>query len=323
MSAFRVYLLGHPVSHSLSPAMHNAAFRQERIEATYEALDVLPEALEATLERLEADPQVLGCNVTVPHKLAVHAWLESRGRALHPAARTFGAVNTLLRGPDGLWQGDSTDYEGFLSNLLPALVELFNRHLEEGRFGKPDDQPAFVSSPGMHGALWGFLSTFDIAILGSGGSARTLARGFLTEARFRPRSLEVFCRTPAKAVGMVPPEHIRPLTEFVAWNRGRTSLVVQTTTVGMESGDGPGLSPVPEDAMEPGQVACDIVYKPLETPFLRHARSRGAVGVAGLGMLVGQGAHAWRKWVPGTDSRKDIFGLMETMQKALRESGLR
>lgn len=294
MSALKAYLLGHPVSHSLSPLMQNAAFASIGFGCTYAALDVLPEHLETELARLEADPSVTGCNITVPHKLAVFAWLKANGRLLHPAATTFEAVNTLVRGPDGLWQGDSTDYEGFLHNLRRGLA------------------PMLTVTP-----FETLVADLDIAILGAGGSAQTLARGFLADTRFKPRSVQLFCRNPAKAQGILPPEQILPLTEFVAWNRGRQSLVIQTTTVGMDSGEGAGLSPVPADALEAGQIACDIVYKPLETPFLRDARARGAVCVPGLGMLVGQGAEACSKWLAASGLAKDIFPLMDTMEQAL------
>lgn len=294
MSDFRAYLLGHPVSQSRSPQMQNAAFAWAGFSGQYEALEVLPEHLETTLEHLESDASVIGCNLTVPHKLSAYRWLVANGRVLHPAATTFEAVNTLVRGPDGLWQGDSTDYEGFLHNLRRCLSEEF----EEQTFEE-------------------WIAEQDIAILGSGGSAQTLARGFASETRFKPHGIDLFARAPQKASGMLPREQIHSLAKFPQWNRGRQSLVIQTTTVGMESGEGAGLSPIPHDAICPDQIACDIVYKPLETPFLAHARVRGALCVPGLGMLVGQGAESCRKWLAGAGITKDIFPLMDTMERAL------
>ncbi|MEN9352831.1 MAG: shikimate dehydrogenase [Fibrobacterota bacterium] len=294
MSDSRAYLLGYPVSHSLSPLMQNAAFAWAGFSGQYEALEVLPEHLETTLEHLEAESTVVGCNITVPHKLSVYRWLVANGRILQPAAGIFEAVNTLVRGPDGLWQGDSTDYEGFLHNLRRSLAE----ELEDQTFEE-------------------WIAEQDIAILGSGGSAQTLARGFASDTRFKPHGIDIFARSPQKATGMLPREQIHSLGKFPIWNRGRQSLVIQTTTVGMESGEGAGLSPVPVDAICPGQVACDIVYKPLETPFLAQARARGAITVSGLGMLVGQGAQSCQKWLAASGITKDIFPLMDTMERAL------
>lgn len=300
MPGLHALLLGHPVSHSLSPLLQNAAFAWAGFDARYATLDVPEGEVEATLSRLETDESVVGCNVTVPHKGSVYRWLLENGRTLHASARLFEAVNTLWRDAEGRWQGDSTDFDGFLHNLRKNVGP-------DGDFFR--DEAAFGS----------WLMGLDVAILGAGGSARTIARGLSHGETFRPRSLHVFARSPEKAAGIVPPEHIHPLTEFVAWNKGRPSLVVQTTTVGMASGNGAGFSPVPEDAMEPGQVACDIVYKPLETPFLSHARARGALGVSGIGMLVGQGAVSCRKWLLGAGISKDIFPLMDTMEQALAE----
>jgi len=276
--------------------MQNAAFLDAGLGAIYRTHDVVPEGLDAALERLESDQQFLGCNITVPHKGAVYAWLKSRGRQLLPSAVTFEAVNTLFRGPDGLWCGDSTDYEGFQLSLRKG-TQLLPISFEEWIAGR------------------------DVAILGAGGSARSLARGLSCEARFSPRSVHVFARTHAKAQGIVPDACIHALNDFSAWNRGRATLVIQTTTVGMESGEAPGLSPVPADALEPGQVACDIVYKPHETLFLRDAATRGAHVIPGIGMLVGQGAVACQKWLAGAGLKKDIFHLMNTMERALAEAG--
>jgi len=300
MPGLHAFLLGHPVSHSLSPLLQNAAFSWAGFDARYATLDVPEGEIEATLARLEADESVVGCNVTVPHKGNVYRWLLENGRTLHASARLYEAVNTLWRDAEGKWQGDSTDFDGFLHNLRKNVCLGGHPFRDEAAFGN-------------------WLAGLDVAILGAGGSARTIARGLCNDSQFSPRTVEVFCRTPAKAVGIVPPEHIHPLTEFVAWNKGRPSLVIQTTTVGMASGDGAGSSPVPEDALEPGQVACDIVYKPLETPFLAHARARGALGVSGIGMLVGQGAVSCRKWLLGAGISKDIFPLMDTMEQALAE----
>jgi shikimate dehydrogenase len=300
MPGLQALLLGHPVSHSLSPLLQNAAFSWAGFDARYAVLDVPEDELESVLSRLESDPEVVGCNVTVPHKGGVYRWLSENGRNLWPSARVFEAVNTLWRDAEGRWQGDSTDFDGFLHNL--------RKNIRIGGQAFPDEA-----------SFGNWLANVDVAILGAGGSARTVARGLALGREHRPRSLHVFARSPEKAAGLAEPANVHSLGEFRDWNRGRRSLVVQTTTLGMESGSGAGLSPVPEDAMGLGQVACDIVYKPLETPFLAHARARGALGVTGIGMLVGQGAVSCRKWLAGAGIAKDIFPLMDTMEKALSE----
>lgn len=309
MAGLRFVLLGHPVSQSRSPAMQNAALAHLGIDGVYEAMDVLPEDLEATLECLDADPSVVGCNVTVPHKVAVFRWLGSRGRNLLPRARVAGAVNTLLRGADGRFHGDSTDFDGAMDAIL-----------HEGFGG---------DARAMHRDLPGL----DVAILGSGGSALSIATNIVQpwsgEAALEPilpRSVTVFARHLDKAravadalAGSPIPVDIAHLAVFPSWNGGRRSLVFQTTTVGMDSGEMPGASPVAAGAFGPGQTAFDLVYKPHDTPFLRDAAACGATVVHGIGMLVGQGARSMRHWVDSIAPGRvvDHAQLVRTMRAAL------
>lgn len=295
----RLSLLGHPVSQSLSPRLQGAALADLGLSWDYGVLDVAPEALDATLEHLEADPTFLGGNVTVPHKLAVFAWLAGRGRILHPEALQARAVNTLFRGPDGRFQGDSTDFRGALQALA--------RETAGG-----DLETFLARLPGL-----------DLAVLGTGGSAASLARGFAGLAA-GPRSTTIFGRDLAKAAALassLPGAEALPLAEFPAWIPGRPALVVQTTTVGMETGASVGASPIPA-VLEPGQIAFDLVYKPHETPFLRQAAAEGATTAHGIWMLVGQGALALRRWVEASAPAEiaagyDLARAMERMASTL------
>lgn len=310
MAGLKLFLLGHPVAQSRSPAMQNAVLEYLGIDALYGTLDVLPEALEATLEQLEADPTVLGCNVTVPHKVAVYGWLASRGRPLLGRARIAGAVNTLYRCRDGRFGGQSTDFDGAMSALF------------DQRFGASDEMFRTV------------LPVVDAAILGSGGSARSIATNIVHPWNGAvPRSVTIFARDPAKAhalardvlaageaIGAHTPVESRLLSEFPTWNAGRRSLVIQTTTLGMETDPGAALSPVPAGSVGKGQIAFDLVYKPHETPFLRDAADHDAAIVHGIGMLVGQGAHSLQLWVGSIDPDRpfDIQAMVRIMTKALR-----
>src|SRR4030088_3252560 len=104
-----VYLLGHPVEHSLSPAMHNAAFRALGLAHSYEALDVTADALPAAVQRIRSG-ELLGANVTVPHKETVMSLIDTWDG---PTAE-IGAANTLSRTPDGRQlMGSNTDVVGF------------------------------------------------------------------------------------------------------------------------------------------------------------------------------------------------------------------
>lgn len=299
MEVLKLYLLGHPVSQSLSPRMQNAALEHLGLRVRYEALDTLPEALETTLEHLEADESVLGCNVTVPHKVAVYDWLLSKGRLVRSRSEIAQAVNTLFRGADGLFHGDSTDFDGALGAIQ---LEAFG-----------GDQTRFLDA----------LPNLDVAILGAGGSARSIATNLVRPWHgVHPRSVTIFARDPAKALAVARDTvwqqlaaKSAPLSEFAAWNRDRKSLVIQTTTLGMSTGPGPTESPVPPESMHPGQIAFDLVYKPHETPFLLHAAARGATVVHGVGMLVGQGAMSLGRWcnsleTPPTLNHADLVARM-------------
>lgn len=307
MAKLKLFLLGHPVAQSRSPVMQNAALAFLGMDATYQTLDVLPEDLRGTLERLEADPSVLGCNVTVPHKIAVYDWLASRGRNLLPRALVAGAVNTLLRAPDGRFDGDSTDFDGAMGAIL---LEAFDSQLAEFR-------EAFAQT--------------DVAILGSGGSARSIATNIVLPWEGQPKSVTVFARDLGKAgsvadaarASMLPslpvPVSAALLADFPEWNRGRRSLVIQTTTVGMETDPGAGRSPIPPGCLRTGQIAFDLVYKPHDTPFLLDAARGGATVVHGIGMLVGQGARSLQHWCSGSRSAPafDRSQVVRIMTQAL------
>lgn len=132
----RVFLIGHPVAHSLSPAMHNAAFQTLGLDWQYELLESTSEELPQTVARVRAS-DCAGANVTIPHKQAIIPYLDK----LTDRARRMGAVNTIIR-QNGHLLGDNTDGEGFLHMLDNANVN-------------------------VHGA--------NILILGAGGAARGVA----------------------------------------------------------------------------------------------------------------------------------------------------
>ncbi len=269
-------LLGDPVGHSLSPAMHNAALSTIGCDAVYLALPVKPENLEAAIDGLKA-VDFLGANVTLPHKTAVMALFERRGYELSPLARTLGAVNTIVHRHDGTLYGDTTDAAGFI-----AAFEDAHRSFD-GR---------------------------AVAILGNGGSARTIATG-LPMMRAVTR-VTVVARNPAKAEALVA--EIRaalqdPANQAVARDvpvaavsfadypalADQHDVVVNTTSVGMH----PGVeaTPLSAHALKAGQIVYDIVYNPAETRLLREARARGCAVLNGLGMLVHQGKVAFELWM--------------------------
>ena len=266
-------VLGDPVRHSLSPAMHNAAIQKLGLNWVYLALPVIPEKLAVLVEGLEA----IGCrgmSVTIPHKHAVAALC----RELSPLAQRVGAVNTLVPLEGGGWHGTNTDVEGFLAPLRDGAWQ-----------GK------------------------EALVLGCGGSSRAvvaalveLGFGRITVAARRRASLEAFA---ADCQAWTPQLRTLDWTgDATAANSSllpvlaNAALVVNTTPVGMASASDPSaaercpLSDTELDALVPGSCVYDLIYIPRPTRLLQRATARGCRTFDGLEMLVQQGAAALRLW---------------------------
>ncbi len=248
-------IIGHPVAHSLSPTFQRAAFAHCGLDVTYERWDTPLAELPARIAALRA-PEVLGANVTVPHKEAVIPLLDELGGL---AARA-GAVNTIVN-REGRLYGFNTDGPGFVAALRhEALFEPSGR-------------------------------TF--LLLGAGGAARGIALALL-EAR--AAAVYIWNRTPARAESLAaelgPP--VRALAALPALEP--YDCLVNCTSVGMHGGPAPDALPAPLESAAPGALVVDIVYAPLETPFLRAAAARGLPTLGGLPMLIYQGALAFELW---------------------------
>ncbi len=274
-------LLGWPVGHSRSPAMHNAAFAAAGIDGTYVPLAAPPARLAAAVAGLAA-LGFSGANVTIPHKQAVMAFVDE----CSPAATAIGAVNTLVVRPDGALYGDNTDAPGFLADLVEKGLDL--------------------DSLAAQGAL----------VLGAGGSARAVAYALAahgiptTVLARRPEQAEALVasllshlgadspfRNPQSAIRNSPSFPLLaawPWTDLAAAAHG-AGLVANCTPLGMTPHV--DASPWPEDLpFRPDQVAYDLVYNPPQTRFLAQARASGARAFNGFGMLLHQGALAWELW---------------------------
>lgn len=255
MSAARVELLGHPVGHSLSPAMQDAAFEALGLTARYVPRDVGPEALPDAVAALRAD-DVLGANVTVPHKEAMVPLLD----ALDAEARALGAVNTVVREGDRL-RGGNTDAVGFARSLREAGVR-------------------------VDGAR--------VLLLGAGGAARAVAwallQGGAAELRLWNRTA-----ARAEALRAVLADARVRVAEGAAVGEADL-VVNATSVGMARGGVDPDASPLPGPWPARAGVAVDIVYRPRETRFLREARAAGWRGVDGLGMLLHQGAASFEAW---------------------------
>lgn len=269
-------LIGWPVSHSFSPAMHNAALAALGLNWIYVPLPVHPANIAGALRGLPA-LGFRGVNVTVPHKQAVMPFLHE----ISPAARAIGAVNTILIDQEnGRLSGSNTDWRGFLADLAALEVEL------DGR---------------------------DCLVLGAGGSARGIVYG-LNQAQGRvvimARRVEQ-ARQLAADMGEESVQTIRPLEQLgeVAAELN-APLIINTTPLGMSPNfEG---SPWPDEVPIPaGSFVYDLVYNPIETRLMRQAAAAGCRTSNGLGMLLRQGAASLSLW---TGLEPDLAIMKEALE---------
>jgi shikimate dehydrogenase len=285
-----VAVLGDPVRHSLSPAMHNAALRELGLDWVYLALPTPADRLEGVLDALEAI-DCRGLNVTLPHKQAVARLAAERS----PLADQVGAANTLARRSAGGWFATNTDVEGFLAPLGAA---------------KPPRRALVLGCGGSARAVIAALAGLGVGAIGLAGRRPEARAALVASCRSWAPGLEaVAWEDPAGGCE----KGLRP------W-LATADLVVNTTPVGMASRTDPaaGLrSPLGEgdlEALRPEATVYDLIYTPRPTVLLRQAAARGCRTLDGLEMLVRQGAAALRLW----SGIEDI--PVEAMRGAAREA---
>jgi len=253
-----VGLIGDPVAHSVSPAMHNAAFAACGLDEQYVLWHTPAATLPERIAQLRA-PGIRGANVTVPHKTAVMTLLD----AVDNDAQTIGAVNTVVRDVTGCLRGLNTDAGGFARAL-----------------GHGDYQA-------RGGAA---------VVLGAGGTARAVVYALVhagigslvvanrTLARAQALAHDMQAQTQVQVHAVVLTDTV--LRETIA----QADLLVNTTTAGLDSMS----SPLDHEYLHAGLFVVDAIYR--TTPLLRAAAERGARVQDGLEMLVQQGAQAWEAW---------------------------
>ena len=248
-------LLGHPIAHSVSPAMHNAAALELGLDYQYIAEDITPKLLSDAISNLRIGKWV-GANVTIPHKKAVIPLIDKLG----DTAKAVGAVNTLIR-VDNRIHGENTDIEGFLMEIDSLEINLTNR-------------PALI--------------------LGTGGSARAVAFALLqraSEVRLLGRNIQAGTQIAYDLQQITGGDILR--FDWNPTNLKQASqdcaLVVNCTPIGMVPNENntPWFPSVP---FPPQTFVYDLVYNPIETMLVKQARSNGIQAQSGLGMLVRLGA---------------------------------
>ena len=277
-------VIGDPIAHSKSPAIHNFWLEKLGAAPTYRAQHVLSDKLGDYIKSRRSDPEWRGCNITMPHKQAA---IDLADR-LDPVATQIGAINTLVREGDQLI-GYNTDAVGFLE---PLRGELSQEHY------------------------------FRMArVLGTGGAARAIVAGLAGQGFTivlagrnpdKARSIleEVAPKGQHHAVHL---DHFAEPTDFAFDDRdGCLDLVVNASPLGMR-----GQSELAFDWSHapPGAISYDIVTDPLDTALLRNARAAGHQTLDGLNMLIGQAAAAFEKFFGQAAPREHDAQLRELLTR--------
>ena len=254
---FLAGVVGWPVSHSRSPLMHNYWMKQNNCIGLYLPLAVKPCGLSTALSALKP-LGFAGCNVTIPHKQMALEIVDK----VDEIASTVGAISCITLQKDGSLLGTNNDWYGFMANLK-----------QEHPDWQADAGPAVV--------------------IGAGGASRAVCYGLMHDG---VKEIRLVNRTysSAKTLASQFGKTIKPLP----WKMRHQALedvtiVVNTTNQGMVGEPPLDLS---LDYLPSTAIAADIVYVPLETPFLTAARHRGNHTLNGIGMLLHQGIPAWKQW---------------------------
>ena len=252
------YLVGYPVEHSMSPAMHNAAFKALGLDAEYRLAPVKPEQLEEFIDKLRED-EALGASVTIPHKVEVMRHLDH----VDETARAIGAVNTIVH-REGRLYGYNTDSTGGVGALMEEYGSLEGRNV------------TILGAGGASRAITYQVSRVDCKVMVLNRSVER-ARNLVDDLRSQT-SAELRYGGLTQLPGVIDD----------------TDVLINTTSVGMS----PNVSdsPVPEGLLHGGLFVYDVVYNPVKTKLLRDAEAKGAGTLSGVKMLVYQGAEAFRMW---------------------------
>jgi shikimate dehydrogenase len=265
-------IIGYPVEHSLSPLMHNTAFKELQVEAVYKLFPLQEDELAQFFKDLrDVSSPIFGLNVTVPYKEIVIEYLDS----VTAFAKKALSVNTIVIDEDRKLIGYNTDGPGFLAHL----VELgFNTH------GK------------------------RIAILGAGGTTRAILASLCLIPE-RPESIRIYNRTQEKAKRLVHDlsqhmdvSNVSVVASIDDLNIELSDLLINTTSVGLNDSED---CLIDDQLLHADMLVYDVVYKPRETLLLKLAREKGAKTANGLGMLFYQGMLSLQHWA-GQELPEDV-----------------
>ncbi|MEC4674752.1 MAG: shikimate dehydrogenase [Nitrospirota bacterium] len=254
-------VLGNPIEHSLSPAIHNAAF--QHLELNYAYLAFRVEDIQGAIQGIRALGNLRGFSVTIPHKVSSMGYLDE----VDQTARHIGAINTIVKTNDTL-AGFNTDAAGALQALRQAQVPLSDSH---------------------------------VAIVGSGGAARAIAFGLALNSPIKGLTLLGIDDDERKRLAQdlrqktslsVEDSHLDQTSLTQSINQAQ--VLIHCTPVGMNPHH--DATPIPDELLKPHLTVMDIVYNPLETRLLREAREAGCVTIRGIDMFLHQAVAQFELW---------------------------
>jgi len=280
------YLIGYPIEHSLSPVMHNTAFKELGIDFSYRAINVESHHLRSFIEETLRRPMVRGANVTIPHKVDVIKFLDE----VDPLAKEIGAVNTIVN-DEGVLRGFNTD--GF--GAFRALIEAY-----------------------------GSLKEMKVVLLGAGGATRAISYYLLKEVqsmvilnRTERKALELAKDLRKSLRGFKVEIYGSLLTKArLREELFDADVVINTTPVGMYPNVENTL--ICKNFLNKKMMVFDVIYNPFETRLILEAKDVGAKTLNGVNMFVYQGSEAFRLWT-SRDAPIDI--MTQVVIKALEEKG--
>ena len=257
-STILVGVIGNPVKHSLSPVILNAAFREAKINWVYTAFETPEEKLADAIGGIRA-LGIAGLSVTMPHKAKVCSLLDE----ISDSAQTLNAVNCIVNDA-GKLEGHNTDGDGFLD--------------------------AVKHDAGLD------VAGKKVLVVGSGGSARSI---ICSLGKAGAAEIAVINRTKKKALDAL--ELAGPVGRYVEETEipevvSEANLVINATPIGMLDTDDTANFPIEPNLFSKGQLAIDLIYHPISTPWMEALRDLEVEAHGGLSMLIFQAARAFKLW---------------------------
>jgi shikimate dehydrogenase len=264
-------IIGHPISHSMSPLMHNIALNDLNLDYVYVAFDVTPKNLQYAINGMRA-LNIRGMNVTIPHKVTVLSYLDS----IDPIAQKIGAVNTIKL-EDGHIYGKNTDAGGFIRAIEDASIDISEK---------------------------------DVLLLGSGGAAKAVSYALIQKIskltilnRTKHNATDLVNKLKKESE---IPIFAKKLEETTLTDEVQeVDLVINATPVGMYPSQQESI--LSSNMLQKDLIVFDLIYNPLETKLIKDARKVGCKTINGLDMLISQGALAFEWWTnkkPNTNLMK-------------------